>query len=252
MSSEAYLPGHSPDVTDFMARRSLATHGAFFLPHLEPGVSVLDCGCGPGSITLGIAARVASGEVVGIDREASQIERAETQAVRDGVDNVAFQTADCAALPFDASRFDRIFSHALLEHLADPVRALREWHRVLKPGGVIGLCCPDWGGFLLSPPSEALSQALDRYMSRQNERGGDVRVGRKLGVHLAAAGFERVELSARYECYASPAQIGEYLASQLERDGDVASAGVFREWSEREGALFAQAWVSAVAFKATE
>ena len=59
MSKTTYTPGHTQNVTDFMARRSLQSHGEFFLDHLLPGVCVLDCGCGPGTITRGIAQRVA-------------------------------------------------------------------------------------------------------------------------------------------------------------------------------------------------
>jgi SAM-dependent methyltransferase len=249
MKAESYTPGHSQNAADFMAKRTLESHGSFFLPYLQPGLSVLDCGCGPGSITLGIAARAAPAEVVGVDFGASQIERAAASATGAGVANLRFETADCYALPFADASFDRAFSHALMEHLRDPVRALRELNRVLKPGGIIGVCSPDWGGFMLSPPSSELARAVEAYMKLQSENGGDVRVGRKLGVHLEAAGFAAVRMSARYECYPSLDFIGEYLALQLERAGNEQSASVFRAWSRQQAGMFAQAWVSAIAVK---
>ena len=49
MQSESYTPGHSQYAADFMAKRTLESHGSFFVPYLQPGLSVLDCGCGPGS-----------------------------------------------------------------------------------------------------------------------------------------------------------------------------------------------------------
>jgi SAM-dependent methyltransferase len=248
---EIYTPGHSDEASDFMARRTLATHGAFFVPHLRPGLSVLDCGCGPGSITLGIAARVNPGEVVGVDFAPDQIARARQTAEREG-GNVRFDTASVYSLPFESGRFERVFSHALLEHLSDPQRALRELHRVLAPGGVVGVCSPDWGGFLLSPPSRRVSSALDAYMALQSGNGGDVRAGRNQGLHLAAAGFEAIELSARYECYDSRQLIAEYLARRLEEAGDRVSASALRDWSRDEPGMFAQAWVSAVARKPLE
>ena len=232
-----------------MAQRSLQSHGEFFLPHLTPGVSVLDCGCGPGSITMGIARVVRPGRVVGVDFGASQIEQATAQAAREGISNLRFETADCYVLPFEKDSVERIFSHALLEHLADPVRALKAMYRTLKPGGVIGICSPDWGGFILSPPSSELTLAVEAYTALQSRNGGDVNVGRKLGLHLAGAGFKDVRMSARYECYPSLSFIGEYLALQLEREGDTRSAEILRAWSTNEDGLFAQAWVSAVGYK---
>ncbi|ETX01186.1 MAG: hypothetical protein ETSY1_08365 [Candidatus Entotheonella factor] len=248
-TSESYTPGHSQNATDFMLKRSVQTHGQFFLPYLSPGVSVLDCGCGPGSMSLSIASLVAPGNVVGVDFGASQIESAMSAAIQAGVQNAAFRTADVYALPFENATFDRVFSHALLEHLSDPQRAVGEMFRVLKPGGYIGVCSPDWGGFVLSPPSAALTQAIDAYTTLQTRNGGDVYAGRKLGVHLQTAGFDDVQMAARYECYPSLAFIGEYLALQLEGAGEVTSATTLREWSHAEGGMFAQCWVSCTARK---
>jgi SAM-dependent methyltransferase len=246
MNTETYTPGHGPSAIDFMARRSLASHGEFFLAHLTPGVSVLDCGCGPGTITLGIAGRVAPGCVTGVDFAASQVEQATANAAAADVRNLSFQVADCYRLPFEDATFDRVFSHALLEHLSDPVRALREFRRVLKPGGVIGVCTPDWGGFLLAPPSPAVSDAVAAYKALQSRNGGDVEVGRKLGIHLAAAGFRAVRMSARYECYPSLGVIGDFLAWQLQREGKTTLAAELRNWGGSEGGMFAQAWVAAI------
>jgi SAM-dependent methyltransferase len=249
MTAESYTPGHTANASDFMAMRSLQSHGQFFSAHLRPGVSVLDCGCGPGTITLGIAEAVQPGPVTGVDFGASQIERATARAVAEAIPNVTFRVADGYALPFAHNVFDRVFSNALLEHLSDPVRALREMHRVLKPGGMIGVSSPDWGGFVLSPPSAELTRAIEAYTGLQTRNGGDVYVGRKLGVHLAAAGFAGVQMSARYEGYPDRSLIGEFLALQLEQQGDAPSARTLRDWSKVEGGMFAQTWVEAVGRK---
>ncbi len=248
MKAESYTPGYSPNAVDFMSKRSFDSHGEFFAAYLTTGVSVLDCGCGPGSITLGIATRIYPGRVVGVDLSASQILRASDIASSHSIGNVAFQTADCYFLPFAGDSFDRIFSHALFEHLSDPVLAFRELHRAVKPDGIIGVCSPDWGGFILSPPSRELSDAVAAYTALQSKNGGDVEAGRKLAIHLAAAGFEIMHISARYECYPSLQPIAEYLALQLERAGDERSAQTFRVWSRNDG-MFAQAWVSVVGRK---
>lgn len=249
MSAESYTPGHTQNATDFMFARSIHSHGQFFIPYLSSGLSVLDCGCGPGSITLGIAGLVSPGIVIGVDFGVSQIERARSNAANLGVPNATFQTADCYSLPFPDASFDRVFSHALMEHLGDPSRAAEEFFRVLKPGGVVGVCSPDWGGFVLAPPSEELSEAIETYTSLQGRNGGDVQVGRKLGGYLRAVGFEGIELSARYENYASLLMIGEYLAIQLEKQNELRSAATLRQWSKGAEGMFAQCWVSCTARK---
>ena len=157
MESAVYTPGHSKNATEFMSLRNLKAHAEFFLPHLQAGLSVLDCGCGPGSITLDIAQHIGDGQVVGVDYAESQIKVARAIAGVRQCKNARFHKSDVYSLSFEDQSFDCIFSHALFEHLADPVRALRELLRVLKPGGVIGVCSPDWEGFVLSPPSDALN-----------------------------------------------------------------------------------------------
>ena len=244
-----YTPGHSQNATDFMSLRTLKTHGQFFLSHLQPGLSVLDCGCGPGSITLDIAERVAPSKVVAIDIEDSQIALGVEGAENRNCDNVCFQSGDVYSLPFGDNSFDRIFSHALMEHLAEPVKAMRELLRVLKPDGVIGVCSPDWGGFILSPPSDLLSAATKAYTTLQSLNGGDVNVGRSLSFYLASAGFEQCQMSARYEVYSDREIIGDYLALRLEAAGDTTSAKTLRSWSRQSGGLFAQCWVSCIARK---
>lgn len=249
MNSARYTPGHSRNASDFMARRTLASHGQFFVEYLRPGDSVLDCGCGPGSITQGIAQHVSPGQVVGVDFGASQIARADEAAAFSTLENVEFTTADCYALQFASDRFDRAFSHALFEHLNEPVKAAKELYRVLKPGGIAGICSPDWGGFIVAPCSLELDAAIAAYRSLQQKNGGDVEVGRKLSTIFELAGFDVLKSSARYECYDQLDLIGEYLARQLDRAGHDADAQAFRCWASHRCGLFAQAWVSIVARK---
>ena len=123
-----------PAVQEGYAASEASTNADFFLPHLPPGLDLLDCGCGPGTITLGLAEATAPGQAVGIDLEASMIERATAVAQERRVANVRFQVADIHELPFPDGSFDAVFSSSVLEHLGDPVQALREMFRVLRPG----------------------------------------------------------------------------------------------------------------------
>lgn len=233
-----------------MARRSLAMHGAFFRPFLFAGARVLDCGCGPGTITADIAKWISpGGQVCGVDANAGQIEVAQ-EALR-GVANAEFRVGSAYELPFETGSFDAVFSHALFEHLAEPGRAAREVLRVLKPGGVAGLRSPDWTGRLAWPQSELAARGLQFYAELQAGNGGDLEIGRKLGGLLREAGFCAVRSSASYECYSPVQVIGEYLAAQIEvSEGRLADG--LRDWCRHPDAFFAQAWGEAVGAKAAE
>jgi ubiquinone/menaquinone biosynthesis C-methylase UbiE len=75
--NEIYTPGYDRRAVDFMKRRTLASHAHFIEPLLKPGMRILDLGCGPGTITLDIAARVGSaGSVVGVDCTKTQLREA--------------------------------------------------------------------------------------------------------------------------------------------------------------------------------
>jgi SAM-dependent methyltransferase len=159
MQTATYRPGYSAPVLSLMAERSAETHAEFFLPQLRPGFKALDAGCGPGTITLGLARRVAPGHVIGIDVEDSQFEKAREQAESEGL-NVEFRKTSVYELPFEDHSFDAVFSHALLEHLVEPGAALVELRRVLKPGGWIGVRAGDMGGILVDAASDVPAQAL--------------------------------------------------------------------------------------------
>jgi SAM-dependent methyltransferase len=261
--ADGYVPGHGADAVAFMSRRSAETHAAFVLPRLAPGTRLLDCGCGPGTITVGLARRVAPGLVVALDREPSQTALTAERAAAEGLDNVEVQVADVAALPFPEGSFDTVFSHALMEHLARPAEALAEMRRVLAPGGLIALAAPDFGGFLLAPPDPEVEAAVAYYRRIREAAGGDPLAGRRLGAHLAEAGFAGIELGARYEVYDPREPIVEHLAGRIERSPELdpgeawavgpaaaaAMARALRTWGARSDALFAQCWVSAVAWR---
>lgn len=188
-TAEAYerwlRPAHSPA----HARRTAASHAAFLLPHLRPGMSLLDAGCGPGSITVGLAEAIAPAQAMGIDASAESIDAARALAAERAVTNIRFEIADVYALPFDEAMFDAAFCHFVLQHLADPLAALRELRRVMKPGGVIGLADADHDGIVLWPSDPLLARSFEVLESLR--LGGDPRVGKRLRALLHEAGFAR-------------------------------------------------------------
>lgn len=243
--TESYTPGYTRTASDFMAQRSAASHAAFVLPRLRSDHRLLDCGCGPGSISCDFAQILESGRVHGIDREESQVRLARDLALQRDIPNARFEVASIYQLPFDDSSFDVVFAHAIFEHISAPDVALAEMLRVLAPGGMAAIRSPDWGGFLVGPDLPGLQDAIHNYAELQTANGGDVHVGRKLPGLLRKAGCGKIEFSATYDCYQSPTMIADYLSLKLNDD----DAKAFRRWSEDPDAFFAQAWCEAVGHK---
>jgi ubiquinone/menaquinone biosynthesis C-methylase UbiE len=223
MQTDTYTPGYGAAIVNFMGQRTAETHAGFFLPQLVPGWDLLDAGCGPGTITLGLARRVAPGQVIGIDIEDSQFGDAREEAQREGL-NVAFRKASVYELPFQDGSFDAVFSHALLEHLNDPQAALLELRRVLKPEGLIGLRAGDLGGLLIDAASEGPAQGFGAYLAKQKEGSKDPNVGRKLGRLMRNAGFAVQKMTASYEVITDTIlKLGPSLAEQFAASGSFCS-----------------------------
>lgn len=215
MQADTYGPGYSAPVVALLSERNAETHAGFFLPRLRSGWHVLDAGCGPGTITLGLARHVAPGKVIGIDIEDSEFATARARAEQQGL-NVEFRKASVYELPFPDQCFDAVFSHALLEHLSDPVGALTELRRTVKPGGLIGVRAGDLGGLLIDAASEVPAQALETYLASQKKDSKDPTVGRKLGRLLRKVGFAVETMNASYEVITETLlQIGPSLAEQF-------------------------------------
>lgn len=246
---ESYTPGHSDRAVAFMSRRRLDPDGDFFRPFLRKSMTVLDCGCGPGSITCDIAIAVSPGPVVGVDASESQLQIAAQAAEAGGISNVSFRRGDAYELPFANASFDAVFCNALLEHLSEPQRAVDEFFQVLRPGGAAGVRTPDWGGFLVAPPTAAVRDAVDAYARLQQRNGGDPFVGRKLGDLFERTRFESIRQTSCFENYPSLATIAGFLALNLEEAGDAGNAATWREFAQLPRGMFAQAWVSCVGFK---
>ncbi len=117
------------------------------------------------------------------------------------------------------------------------------------PGGITGVCAPDWGGFLHSPPAEEVYAALRAHNEIQNRNGGDTLVGRKLLGLMQEAGYSEVKAQARYQNYDDLSDIAEAIAVQLEHGGQHAHADAIRAWAKRPVGMFSQAWVSCVGRK---
>lgn len=244
-SLETYTPGYSQPTLRLMLERTAAKHAAFFTPFLQPGMRLLDCGCGPGTITLDLAKLVAPGQAFGIDLEPGQIRSAQGRAKQQPQTNASFEVASIYALPFGDGHFDAVFAHALFEHLREPVKALREMRRVLRLSGLVGIRSPDWAGWMLHPVNPLLEKAFCLFKEIQIANGGNPYVGRTLKGLLREAGFSNISVSASYEIFEDPGFFVEWLANCLELKGHTElrrNEQELRAWCEHPDTFMAVSW----------
>lgn len=200
-----YTHGHHESVLRSHQRRTVEDSAAYLLPHLKPGLSVLDIGCGPGTITADLAARVAPGSVFAVDQFADVLDAARTEAQRRNLSNVSFATADVHQLDFPDDTFDVVHAHQVLQHVADPVQALREMRRVCRPGGLVAARDADYAGFIWFPRLPALDLWLDLYERAARANHGEPDAGRRLLSWALEAGFDDITPTGSVWCYATAA-----------------------------------------------
>jgi ubiquinone/menaquinone biosynthesis C-methylase UbiE len=180
----------------------MANSAAYLEPHLEPGLRILDVGCGPGTITAEIADRVGpEGAVVGIDASADVVALATSTQSRD---NLTFSVGDVYALDAADDSFDVVHAHQVMQHLADPVAALREMRRACKPGGIVAARDSDYPAMTWYPATRELTKWLELYSAITRGNGGHPDAGRRLYAWAHAAGFTDVTPSASTWCFATP------------------------------------------------
>jgi ubiquinone/menaquinone biosynthesis C-methylase UbiE len=253
---------------EFFSHRSALTHAAFFICHLKPGMNILDCGCGPVSITLDFAKIVFPGKAFGIDIEGSHISWARKLQSERKVTNVEYQVADLNRLPFADSTFDAAFAHGVVEYFPDPVGAFCEIKRVLKANGVLGARHGDWGGFLLATSNRYNKRAMSVFVEMMRRNGGNPEFGRHQSSYLRKAGFSRIEASASYDCWTPTLEVARdvgafmkaYFASKEfsipalknrlvgKRNLPLIQSS-FDDWGVDENIFAAEAWGEAVAWK---
>lgn len=261
-AGEVYTQQDHPAFEEFMAARTASHDAAFFLPHLRPGMRVLDAGCGPGSITIGLAQAVHPGEVIGVDLQATQVERARGLAAARGVSNVRFEAADLYGLPFPDRTFDAVFSHGVVMHLREPLRAIAEMRRVLARGGIVGLRDPYVAAGFISPSTPLIEQSRALLIRVREHNGSHPLVGARYRELLREAGFAGSEATASVE-YAGSLEATRRSAAwrKTQLQGlartaltqgwvDLATidaiAAELEAWGERPDAFSATIWCEAI------
>lgn len=264
---ETYTHGHAAATVRQHGKRTAEEAAAFLLPHLRPGMRLLDVGCGPGSITRGLAERVAPGEVIGIDLSRETLEAARAEAAARGLTNLRYEEASVYQLPYPDNSFDAAYAHQVFQHLREPAKALAEILRVLRPGGLVGVRDVDWGTATYWPVDPWIDKFIETHFKTWYRNGGEPRMGRNLRALFNAAGVADLEISAAVWCYATPEETiewGDSYAARLltspmggraveygfaTRADLEAMAAAFRAWARHPDALWAFVHMAALARK---
>ena len=265
---ENYSFADSPTYHQKFSQRTAEVNASFFLHHLRRGMNLVDCGCGTGSITAGLAKVISPGEVTGIEISASDVDLARERAKKGGHTNLRFEVADVYKLPLPDESVDAAFFHAIVGHLNDPVRALREAHRVLKPGGVVGVRQIEHNTDIITGPfAEPIKQTYMDAFTAESRFRKDPHVGLHLSALVLEAGFGRVEQTASFECDSTREQVQAKADSMIARLSQpefvdrVINRGLtvrraleemlanLKVWREHPASSYSMAWCEAVGWK---
>jgi ubiquinone/menaquinone biosynthesis C-methylase UbiE len=252
---EHYTHGHHESVLRSHTWRTIENSASYLAPHLVPGARVLDVGCGPGTITAEFADRVGdAGSVVGIDASAEVVAMASEHHQRP---HLTFAVADVYALEAADDEYDIVHAHQVLQHVADPVAALREMRRVCRPGGLVAARDADYSASAWFPASGQLDAWRSLSLSIGRANGGEPDAGRRMLSWAHQAGFTDVTPSASVWCFAMPEErewwaglwadrvTHSHLAEQAVAGGYATSADLsrmadaWRAWASHPDAWFA-------------
>jgi SAM-dependent methyltransferase len=252
---------------DLLRTRSAAEYADFVLPSIGGGDRVLDIGCGPGSITIGLA-QVAS-LVTGIDLDDAEFADARVYAAEHGISNVEFREGSIYELDEPDVSVDVCTLCSMMETLDDPLAGLAEVRRVLKPGGLLGASSIEYGGLILRGPDESLLRRFYELRLKLWDAQGDVHPyrGRELRGLLSAAGFEQVDAFITYFSYGTEERVrtfglgraadcrDEWYVNGLTEQGFADQAEIdtleraWTTWAESPDSFAAFAWGRATARK---
>jgi ubiquinone/menaquinone biosynthesis C-methylase UbiE len=203
--ADTYTHGHHASVLGMHATRTAQDSAAYLLGYLRPGQDLLDVGCGPGTITVGLAEATRGGRCVGIDVSEAVIAQAAAHAGEVGRPETTFAVGDAYALDFPDHSFDVVHAHQVLQHLTDPVRALREMLRVLRPGGIVAVRDADYRSMIWAPRLAELDRWMELYQAVARRNRAEPDAARFVGRWVREAGFVDRAVTMSAQGYADAA-----------------------------------------------
>jgi SAM-dependent methyltransferase len=198
-----YTHGHHESVLRSHRWRTAENSAGYLLPHVTSGATLLDIGCGPGTITADLATLVTPGRVTALEVTEAALDLARAEIARRGIGSVDFAVGDVHALDLADDTFDIVHAHQVLQHVGDPVAALREMRRVTRPGGIVAVRDSDYAAFTWYPELPALTEWLALYERVARGNGGEPDAGRRLLAWAHAAGFTDVTATSSTWCFAT-------------------------------------------------
>ena len=202
---DTYTHGHADAVLQSHRWRTVENSAGYLAPQLRAGLDLLDVGCGPGTLTVDLARRVAPGRTLAIDVAEAPLAEARQHAADAGVE-VVFGVGDVYALAAADASFDVVHAHQVLQHLTDPVTALREMARVTRPGGLIAVRDVDYAATTWFPENPGLERWLDLYRRVARRNAAEPDAGRRLLSWAQAAGLRNAAATTSAWCFATPAE----------------------------------------------
>lgn len=241
-----YANDHSSAVMRTHSWRTVENSAPYLKPHIKPDMTILDVGCGPGSITVDLASLVPKGRVIGVEYVSDPLDNARELAAERGVTNVEFRVGDIYSLDFPDDHFDIVHVHQVLQHLAEPVKAIQEMRRVTKANGGI-FAARETANFTLYPDTPTLKAFFDTTFKVVEARGANANSGSYIHTWAEKAGFDRSQIncSAGTWCFSSPeerAYFGGSMADRCASSGFVKLAVDGGFATSDEMAEYAKAW----------
>ncbi|WP_293911880.1 methyltransferase domain-containing protein [Deinococcus sp.] len=184
-----------------LSARTLASDYPALARELRPGLRLLDVGCGTGAMTLGMAQAVFPAQVIGLDMGAALLDQARARgAAQPNLSaNLRFVEADLYDLPYGAE-FDVVVAARVLQWLGEPLRAVRELSRVLRPGGRLFVL--DYQHFqaqMVPPVPPSVAHFRARFLAWRAAAGLPNAPADELESWLHAAGLHAVQSEPQLE-----------------------------------------------------